>query len=289
VSDRQGAELEVLIPVLNEEHRIGPTLVALVNYLETQPWSSTIVVIDNGCTDSTLDVVDAISSTEVPITVIGCSTSGKGAAVRRGMLATRSRWVGFMDADLSTPVENIGSVVELLGAGKRVVIGSRRCRGAQYLTEQTVGRRMGGAAFRAMARTISPDIADTQCGFKFFDAVTARGLFAQSRAEGFAFDVEIISLAAAAGIAVTELPVQWTDAEGSTFKPLTDGTAAAWELVAVNDRRATERARVARLPAIAGPQQRAGRRGQLARLATSSGRRARTPARAAGAITGVHE
>jgi dolichyl-phosphate beta-glucosyltransferase len=268
VSARPAAELEVLIPVLNEEQRIGPTLIALVAYLERQPWSSTIVVVDNGCTDSTLDVVDAISSAEVPITAIGCSTAGKGAAVSRGMLTTGSRWVGFMDADLSTPVATIGAAVDLLAAGEQVVIGSRRCPGANVLTEQSVGRRMGGAAFRAMARTISPDIADTQCGFKFFDAATARALFAQARAEGFAFDVEIVSLAATAGIAVTELPVQWSDAEGSSFKPLTDGTATAWELVAVHDRRATERTRVARLPAVAEPRQREGRRGQLARLIT---------------------
>jgi len=258
-----------VIPVLNEQHRIGPTLIALASYLETQPWSTAIVVIDNGSTDTTLDIIDSISSPTVPITAISCSTPGKGAAVRRGMLTTGSRWVGFMDADLSTPVANIGPAVDLLETGHQVVIGSRRCPGGNYLTEQTVGRRLGGAAFHAMAHTIAPTIADTQCGFKFFNATAARRLFAQSHAEGFAFDVEILSLAATAGIPVTELPVQWSDAEGSSFQPLTDGTAAALELVAVNDRRQTERTRVARPPATAEPRRREGRRGELGRLATT--------------------
>ncbi len=269
---RPVADLEVVIPALNEQHRIGPTLIALASYLEAQPWSAAIVVIDNGCTDTTLDIVDTISSPTVPITAIGCSTPGKGAAVSRAMLTTGSRWVGFMDADLSTPLANIGPAVDLLNTGDQVVIGSRRCPGGNYLTEQTAGRRLGGAAFHAMARTIAPTVADTQCGFKFFDATAARRLFAQSRAEGFAFDVEIVSLAATAGIPVTELPVQWSDAEGSSFQPLTDGTAAAWELVAVNDRRQIERARVARPPGAAEPRRREGRRGELGRLATTVAR-----------------
>ncbi len=230
------ADLEVVIPTLNEESRIGPVLRALVDFLEQQPWSSSVVLVDNGCTDRTLEVADAISSRTVPVEVIGCRQRGKGAAVRRGILATTARHVGFCDADLSTPVQTIGPVMELMRSGHPVVIGSRRCTGAQYVNVQPLGRRVGGAVFRSVARSVAPSVKDTQCGFKFFHTHIAKALFAQSTAAGFAFDAEIVGRALAAGINVTEVPVMWTDAEGSSFRLLTDGYGAMRELLSVRAR-----------------------------------------------------
>lgn len=229
-------DLEVVIPVLNEEARIKPTVLALSNYLKAQPWRSRVVVVDNGCTDRTTAIADALSSDKVPIKVIGCKSRGKGAAVRRGILASNGRHVGFCDADLSTPVETVGPAMAMMDSGRQVVIGSRRCPGAHYAAEQSLTRRLGGAAFRRAARAVAPEVADTQCGFKFFHADVAEMLFSRSTAEGFAFDVEIVALAHAAGIAVTELPVRWSDSAGSTFRPLADGHGAMRDLLALRAR-----------------------------------------------------
>lgn len=230
------AELEVIIPVLNEESRIGPVLGSLVEFLAEQPWSSCVVVVDNGCTDRTLEVADAITSPLIPVRAIGCRRRGKGAAVRRGIFATSARYVGFCDADLSTPVETIAPVMKLLTSGHPVVIGSRRCSGAEYVNVQPVGRRVGGAVFRSVARSVAPTVSDTQCGFKFFHTHIAKALFSKAAADGFAFDAEVVGLALAAGITVTEVPVAWTDAEGSSFRLITDGYEAMRELLAARAR-----------------------------------------------------
>lgn len=230
------AELEVIIPTLNEESRIGPVLGALVEFLSNQAWSSCVVVVDNGCTDRTLEVADAIASPLVPVRVIGCRQRGKGAAVRRGIEDSSARYIGFCDADLSTPVQTIAKVMELLTTGHPVVIGSRRCSGAEYVEEQPVGRRVGGAVFRSIARSVAPSVADTQCGFKFFHTHIAKALFAENTADGFAFDAEVVGLALAAGITVTEVPVAWADAEGSSFRMLTDGYEAMRELLTARAR-----------------------------------------------------
>ena len=195
-----GPELEVIIPALNEESRIGPVLGALAEFLAGRPWSSSVVVVDNGCTDRTLEVADEVTSHVVPVRVIGCSRRGKGAAVRRGIFASSARYVGFCDADLSTPVETIAPVVKLLTSGHPVVIGSRRCSGAEYVDAQPVRRRVGGAVFRSVARSVAPSVSDTQCGFKFFHTHIAKALFSKATADGFAFDAEVVGLALAAGI-----------------------------------------------------------------------------------------
>lgn len=229
-------DLEVIIPTLNEEGRIGPVLHALVAFLAEQSWTSSILVVDNGCTDRTLEVADAVHSPIVPIEVIGCSHRGKGAAVRRGVLTSSARHVGFCDADLSTPVDTITTVMELMNSGHPMVIGSRRCEGAEYVDAQPIGRRVGGAVFRTVARSVAPTINDTQCGFKFFHTHIAKALFSQTEADGFAFDAEIVGLALASGITVTEVPVAWADTEGSSFRLLTDGYGAMKELLSVRAR-----------------------------------------------------
>ena len=93
--------------------------------------------------------------------------------------------------------------------------------------------------FRQMTRTLVTGVAglaDTQCGCKFFHAGVAKALFAQSQSNGFAFDVEILGLAHRAGIDVTEVPVSWTDAAGSSLNPFVDGPKAMRELVGLRTR-----------------------------------------------------
>jgi len=131
--------------------------------------------------------------------------------------------VGFCDADLATPVDTLDLVWPLLEAGAQVVIGSRHCRGAAYVCPQPRPRQLGGALFRALATRLVPGVTDTQCGFKFFEGAVARELLSRSTIDGFAFDLEVLLRARAAGLDVCEVPVAWSDRAGSTFHALRDG------------------------------------------------------------------
>lgn len=206
----------MVLPAYNEQRRIGATLRDVAGHLREGGLDAAIVVVDNGSTDQTVDIVDDLGDLGVAISVIGCARQGKGAAVRRGVLSTRSRYVGFCDADSATPAATFGRVMPLLRAGSPVVIGSRRCPGAQYLEDPPPLRRVGGWVFRRAASVHVRGVADTQCGFKFFDARAAKQLFAASTLDGFAFDVELLALAQARGFEVVEVPVQWTSTAGST-------------------------------------------------------------------------
>jgi hypothetical protein len=229
---RPQVDLEVVVPAYNEEARIGEVLDALTAFLGAQPaLSCAITVVDNGSVDRTAEEVDRFDGGPVPVTLIGCADQGKGAAVRRAVLASRARWVGFCDADLATPIATLGRVVPALAAGHDVVIASRRCEGAAYAVRQPVTRRVGSALFRQLARPLVGPVADTQCGFKFFQAPAARVLFGHSEISGFAFDVEVLALARAGGLSVVEVPVTWSDAEGSTVSM--GGGLAAMRDVAV--------------------------------------------------------
>ena len=249
-------DLEIVVPVWNEEQRIGATLAAITEHAATTGLAVVVTVVDNGSVDRTAEVVDRLDAAapdRVRVRLLGSSRQGKGAAVRRGVLASRARWVGFCDADLATPPSAIDAVLERLRAGDAVVIGSRRVAGARVAVGQPLGRRLGSRAFSLLTRRMT-GVADSQCGFKFFTAAAAHEIFAGSRVDGFAFDVELLALARRLGHRVAEVPVEWSDQAGSSFHPLTDGPRVLAEVGAVRRAlRSAARAPVAADPAAGSP------------------------------------
>lgn len=228
---RSSCHLEVLIPSLNEARRLPSTLTRTIEYLEAQPYSSSVVVVDNNSTDHTVDLASRVRSPNVLVSVIGCAQPGKGAAVRRGIRTSRARFVGYMDADLATPIETLDVVIPLLENGCQAVVGSRRIDGAILAERQPFIRVMGGMAFRAMVNQVVRGVNDTQCGFKFFSGDLARSVARMLSIDGFAFDIELLSAVARRGIPITEVPVVWSNKKGSTLRAATDGARAVADVV----------------------------------------------------------
>jgi len=226
----RGIDLDLVIPALNEERRIRQTLAALIREAEESDLAIRIMVVDNGCVDATSDVVTSTRSDQVPVEMISCRTRGKGAAVRAGIDRSTAPFVGYCDADLSTPPSSVTLGLVLLQSGWQVVIGSRRCTGAGYVVPQGRLRRMGSFAFRRMAAGLSGPITDTQCGFKLFHGDVAKELFSPTTSSGFAFDVEVLARARQLNHRMIELPISWTDSPDSSFRPVVDGLRSFREL-----------------------------------------------------------
>ena len=217
------AELDLVIPALNEDERIGATLTAISREALESNLTIRILVVDNGCIDATAEVVAMAQSSSIPVEIISCRVRGKGAAVRAGIEHSTAPFVGFCDADLSTPASAVVAGVGLLRLGWEVVIGSRRCIGASYSVPQGRLRQLGSFAFQRMASRVCGPISDTQCGFKLFHSGVAKKLFSSTTPTGFAFDVAILAEARRHNHRIIELPIQWSDSPKSSFRPLIDG------------------------------------------------------------------
>jgi glycosyltransferase involved in cell wall biosynthesis len=233
---RPPCDIEILIPAKNEARRLPHALFRMIRYLEQQPYSAALTVIDNGSADRTVNLVKRLGTGRVPIHLVGCAERGKGAAVRRGVLTSSARYVGYMDADLATPIETLDFIVPLLEGGYDAVIGSRHVGGATLAEPQPGSRILGGAVFRFLAQRILPGIEDSQCGCKFFTAETARTAIRDLRVTGFAFDVELLRAVLALDVNVVEIPVVWSDQEGSTLNGLRDGVKAAADVFRLSRR-----------------------------------------------------
>ena len=218
-------DLSVIVPAYNEELRLLPTLERLHAFLSAQPLRYEILVVDDGSKDKTCEVVDKAIETIPHLALVRQSpNAGKGAAVRRGMLAARGQIRVMCDADCSMPPEQLPRLLAPIIACKaEIAIGSRYAEGAKTDVAQPKYRVLWSRLCnKIIQRSLVPGIRDTQCGFKAFTAEAARNLFSSATINGWAFDLEILALARRRGFAIEEVGVEWKDDNRSRVNPLTD-------------------------------------------------------------------
>jgi len=225
------SSLSVVVPAYNEATRLEATLRAILGAGE--PWDFEIVVVDDGSTDGTADIAEAILKDSGRGRVIRLARNeGKGAAIRTGVVATTGQAVVYMDADLATDLSALGPALNALGAAD-VVVGSRVVDGAS-VQNSTRSRAVMARAFNGLVHMSTDlELKDTQCGFKAFRGPVGRKLFGLSRSCGFAFDVEVLLLARRLGYTIVEVPVRWTAVEGSSVRPISDSLQMAFDLTRI--------------------------------------------------------
>ena len=228
-------EISVVIPAYNEARAIQKALRTVAGYFRSRGLAGEMIVVDDGSNDATAALARASDTAGVPVEVLVNETNrGKGYAVRRGILAARGRYVGFVDADMSTPIEELDRVREALEAGADVVIGSRGMREAQIDRHQRWWRERAGKLFGWVVRAVVlPGIRDSQCGFKFFTHAAAREIFPRQTLSGWAFDVEVLYLARRIGYEIVQLPVHWTNDPESKVRMLRDGLKMGLDILRI--------------------------------------------------------
>ncbi len=214
-----GKKISVIIPAYNEEKRIYKTIKKIINYLKSRNYSFEIIVVDDGSKDKTLEIAHRIKDRRLRIISYG-KNQGKGYTVKTGMLAAKYKLALFCDADLSTPIEELGNFMKFIG-DYDIIVGSRVIEGHKILKKQPFFRVFLGIVFSKITKTIlDTGLQDTQCGFKLFK--NCKNIFKQQTLDGFAFDVEILFLAKKRGMKILELPIVWKNVKSSKLNPLTD-------------------------------------------------------------------
>jgi glycosyltransferase involved in cell wall biosynthesis len=198
-----GELLSIIVPVYNEAR----TVRAVVERLLTieLPVAREILVVDDGSTDGTREVLDGIEVDRLAVTVLRAERNGgKGSAIRRGLARATGTIIAIQDADLELDPQQLARLVEPIVHGRTAVVyGSRFLSGASAAPWITV------VANRVLTATTNvlygASITDMETCYKLMRTDVARSL--KLTANRFDIEPEITARLLRGGHRIHELPV----------------------------------------------------------------------------------
>lgn len=196
----------LVIPAYNEAAIIRDTVNSSLKYLAEEFSQYELIIVDDGSTDGTADIVRGIDDPHLRL-VGHFPNRGKGAAVRRGVMAAAGEVVACTDADLAYGLEVLGPMSDMLTeTGADAVIGSRRLHPRGY-EEYPALRLLASRCFGLITGVVAGFDFDTQCGIKLFSGQMSKKIFSRCENDGFAFDFEAMMLCVGLGGVVKQFPV----------------------------------------------------------------------------------
>ena len=224
--------LSVVIPVFNEKESVG----AVIRRVLTEvPIELEIVVVNDGSTDGTAEVLDQVAKEDARIRVVHQRNAGKTAALKQAFQFTRGDIVIIQDADLEyDPAEIIHVIEPILSGRAHVVYGSRFLvrRAARVLFYYHYLANHFITFISNMLTNLN--MTDVETGYKAFRGDLIRNMEIQSR--GFGFEIEVTAKVARLRVPVYEVPISYygrTYSEGKKIG-LWDGIHAIWYVFRFN-------------------------------------------------------
>lgn len=223
----------VVIPCHNEEQRLD---VAAFKEFTRGQTDISFVFVDDGSKDGTRGVIEALvrhAPSRFQLVALDVN-QGKAEAVRQGIVAAldrRPEYVGFWDADLSTPLDEIREFVDLMEEKNEIdIIYGARVMVMGRTIERSPFRHYAGRVYATAASSVLRlPVYDTQCGSKLFRVTdTMRRVFGERFIVNWTFDVEILARFITEHAdgelyvrrALYELPLRrWVEVGGSKVRP----------------------------------------------------------------------
>lgn len=202
--------LSVVIPVYNEEKTIKNSVCKLTDYLRSLDVPFEVLISDDGSRDSGIGIVSSLSQKYSEIRLL-CNplNRGKGAAVRDGMLSAKGDFIIFTDCDLAYGENVIGDIFHRLKNGvSDIIIGSRTLHPDGYEGYSPFRKAVSENYLKLLNRVMKIPHSDFQCGLKGFTKEARDKIFPHCRVNGYAFDLEVLTVAKKQGLSVSEIPVK---------------------------------------------------------------------------------
>jgi putative flippase GtrA len=205
-------QVDVVVPVRNEERDLVPSIRRLVAYLrESFPFTARVTIADNGSTDTTWAIATGLARELAEVRAVHMDLPGRGRALRAIWSESDAEVLAYMDVDLSTDLNALWPLVApLLSGHSDLAIGTRLARGSRVIRGPK--REFISRSYNVLLRTLmGARFSDAQCGFKAIRRDQARALLPLTQDTGWFFDTELLVLAERAGLRIHEVPVDWID------------------------------------------------------------------------------
>jgi len=210
--------LSLVVPAYNQRARSTRAAAAAGKFLATHYGDrAELIVVDDGSAPE-----QRLHAEDLPpgaVLVTHPQNLGKGGAIRSGVTRARGENVVFTDSDLPFGLEPLATTLAWLQASADIVIGDRLHPDSQAAIDVTSTRRASSVVYTWMvSRLCGLDYPDTQCGYKGYRRDVAQYLFRRLEVTSFAFEVEILLRARAAGYRVQRQPLHLLNDEDSSVR-----------------------------------------------------------------------
>ncbi len=200
-------KLTVVMPCYNEGTRIYRNIIETITQVEKFCDSFRIIVVNDGSQDETEYEIKRAMEQDHRIGMISYEKNqGKGYAVKRGMMASKSEYTAFLDADLELPPYLLEGFLKKAEEGLDVVIGSKMHPESQ-VEYPFLRKVLSTGYYWFMKLLFGMKLKDTQTGIKLFRTEKIRPVLKMVRTSRFSFDIEILAIAAKKGLSIIEMPV----------------------------------------------------------------------------------
>lgn len=193
-------DISVIFPAYNEEANIGITLDQAMQILPAFTNSWEIIVVDDGSTDKTTEIVKQYSDLNGNFTAIRHpSNKGYGAALKSGINAAKSNLIFFCDSDLQFDIREMDKLLQWID-DYDIVIGYRVKR------QDPLYRRLNAFGWNMLVRLLlGVKVKDIDCAFKLF----RRNVFDKIKidAVGAMVNTDILAQAVKYGFRIREVPI----------------------------------------------------------------------------------
>lgn len=225
----------IVLPCFNEASRLrAPTF---AEFLKSHPEAS-LLFVDDGSEDGTFEAMEAIreAAPEGSVSTLSLKrNSGKAEAVRQGVLKSMAdggvEAIGYLDADLSAPLEEMARLSSFLESNEAdIALGSRVAILGCKIARSPVRHYLGRVFATCASLVLELPVYDTQCGAKVFRRCPELGkLFEKPFRSRWIFDVEILARLKVAGgycgrpfpEGIVEVPLKsWEHRDASKVKPM---------------------------------------------------------------------
>ena len=208
--------VDIVNPVYNEEQALPRSILVLTEFLKVNlknPWR--IIIADNASTDSTRQVSEVLCERYSGVTYLYLPQKGRGRALRTAWMDSTADLVSYMDADLSTDLSHLPELLDALGQGYQLAIGSRLSPGSKIT--RSLKREFTSRSYNLLIRSmfLTP-FSDAQCGFKAMTRQAAQAIVPSIKDNNWFFDTELLIIAAKRGYRIKSVPVKWDDDPTST-------------------------------------------------------------------------